>query len=144
MTFIRLTDSHLPILSVWFDAPSVRSRIAVDDFGAYYRTVSEQPDYYLYSVFDGEELVALVMAQIIENRAAVALIVDPARAGQGIGTGTLRELSANAHALFGEIASIDACIEPDHAASIRCFEKSGFTRIGADEYGLYVYRYESR
>lgn len=142
--FVPVTAAHLPVLSAWFDAPAVRSRIAVDDFDAYYRTVSKQENYYLYSVFDGEALVALVMAEILENRAAAALIVDPARTGHGIGTNTLLALTANAHTLFGEVASIDACIEPDHTASIRCFENGGFTCVGTDEYGLYIYRHECR
>ncbi len=97
----------------WFEArladPQHRSYIALDAAAA----PAAQP-------------VGQIRYQITGDEATVSVVLAPARRGRGYGSEIIRQGS---HRLFADtqVRLIHAYIKPDNLASVRAFERTGFT-----------------
>ena len=123
----------------WYEVSSVRRWVPIEDWTGYFEAVSDLKHYYLYSVYDKDQLIAAISAEIIDNTAAICLVVDPALHGLGFGTLILQDMQYKTRKLFGNIHGYVAGIFPGNIASIKCFEKAGFikTKKGNDGEDIY-------
>ncbi len=127
LQFRRTIKAELPLLEKWHSTISVRKWIYIDDWTEYWNTVSALSEYYLYSVYEEERMVAWISAEIINATVAVCIIVDPLKQHRGIGTAVVRKMLSNSQVLFGAgIRSFHAAIYEGNTASRRLFEKCGF------------------
>lgn len=73
------------------------------------------------------------------GRAEVSLAVAPAYRGRGVATAAIR--AADARLLTSTtVEVVDAHVHPDHAASLRVFERAGYVRVDLAADGLVVLR----
>jgi ribosomal protein S18 acetylase RimI-like enzyme len=75
---------------------------------------------------NGGEADPIVRSVIDRPAASIALAVDPARRGTGIGRAMLRAVRERAE--VRDVQLFGAGVEPDNVASVRCFEAAGFVR----------------
>ena len=113
-------------LQKWYESPAVHRWVPIDEYAAYLRAVSNLKDYYLYSVYDKETLIATIAVEVCVKTASICLVVDPALHGRGIGARVLLDMQCKTQELFGNINEYIAGIFPGNIASIKCFEKAGF------------------
>lgn len=141
LTFKESTPADMQIFQIWSESPAINRWVPIEDWTAYYQSVSNLGDYFLYSIYSKDELVGFIAAEINNRIASILLIVAPERQGQGIGNTIIRQLITEHSALFGDVTSISAGIFFNNYASIRCFEKAGFrkTDIGKDGEIIYTY-----
>ena len=90
-------------LQKWYESPAVHCWVPIDEYAAYLRAVSNLKDYYLYSVYDKETLIATIAVEVCVKTASICLVVDPALHGRGIGTRVLLDMQCKTQELFGNI-----------------------------------------
>lgn len=140
--FIKASMPDILTFAEWYKSESVSKWIGIDDWISYYEAVKDLPDYYLYSVFAGNELISYIAGEITDEYLAMAIIVDPTKHGQGIGTSVLLDMFAHTTELFGNIKGYRSYIYSDNFASKRCFEKAGFQYEKDGDDGEMVYKRE--
>ena len=80
-----------------------------------------------WTVCDDDGDAGVIVRYAIERPAAsIALVVDPARRGLGVGRAMLRAVLERVEVRDVEV--FGAGVESDNLASIRCFEAAGFVR----------------
>lgn len=137
--FKKTTSSESLCLQQWHEDPAVKKWVMIENWQTYAQTVSKPKNYYLYSVYDLEELIAHISAEIAESVASICLVVKPSRHGEGIGTRTLVEMIQNTNALFGDVDTYIAGIFSENFASIKCFTRAGFIKTGKGTDGEEIY-----
>lgn len=136
--FRKTVPEELPLLQEWNNHPSVHKWIYIDDWEEYYNAVSNIDGYYLYSVYDDNQMIAHIAAETVDNVAALCLIVSPQYHNQGVGTAVLNAMIANTKNLFGNINGYTAHIFSGNTASIKCFTKCSF-KLSHSEDEEFVY-----
>lgn len=127
-------------------AMSVRSEtFTLDAHRLWWRRKLEDPDSAVYVLATGVGPIALVryeavvvgrplwtggpVAEETTGEAEVAIVVAPGHRGRGLGTTALQMTTAPAMQRLGASVLV-ALILPTNAASIRMFEKAGYSRDG--------------
>ena len=141
----KTTLDDVECIGRWHKASNVKRWVPIENWLAYYQAVSQNDNYYLYSVFLRQGiLIAYIAAEVENGNAAICLVVDPDQHGKGIGTAVLQKMLQQATSLFGDIHSYRAGIFPENIASIKCFEKAGFKKFGKGNDGEILYSYNIR
>lgn len=140
--FLETSLSDIQTVSEWHKKESVRKWIYIDNWFDYFKAVKDAPDYYLYSVYQDDIMLAHIAGEVIDGWLAMDIIVDPMKHGQGFGTAILLDMFAHTSELFGNIHGYIANIYPNNIESKKCFEKAGFRyeKDGVD--GEMVYKRE--
>jgi RimJ/RimL family protein N-acetyltransferase len=130
------TTEALSVLEPWFDDPETQRRLGGPDWPAReLRLLADPPPAHRGQRVErrwawvAEDLVpvGLVVAEAYcDATASVALVVDPARRGRGVGRRILRAVLDALRA--AGIREATGGIEADNVASVRCVEAAGFTR----------------
>ena len=126
--FRKTILSEADYLQQWHDATAVKRWVPIENWKSYFQAVLHLKNYYLYSVYLEENLIAYIAAEIQNGCASICLVVDPSQHGQGIGTAVLLEMQRQTQNLFGHVHTYIAGIFPENIHSIRCFEKAGFVK----------------
>ncbi len=138
-TFRKTSLDESDIFQTWYETPAIHRWVPIEDWAGYFKAVSDLNNYFLYSVYDKNRLIAGIAAEIIDHTAAICLLVDPELHGRGIGTLVLQDMQRKTHKLFGNIHGYVAGIFPGNIGSVKCFEKAGFIKMKKGNDGEDIY-----
>jgi RimJ/RimL family protein N-acetyltransferase len=100
--------------------------IAWDDHQKWFNAKYNDPACTIYVAEKGQEAVGQIRFDLEENTAIVDLAVDPARHGRGYGTALIRK-GTKRFIEKSKATHVFAYIKADNHASVRAFEKAGYT-----------------
>jgi RimJ/RimL family protein N-acetyltransferase len=130
--FIPFDEKSLSIYQAWFEDDELRRRISFPDH-KWFNYVSHDSSVHCWAVYENIDLIAQIqmdVGQIDDSTAYISLSVDPLRRGEGTGSKVLEEFLH----IYGEkYQQIEAGIEPDNLASIKCFEKNDFVKTATED-----------
>ncbi len=131
--FDPITDRDLDRLSTWFVDHELARRID-----------PPTPDWLTHVASEGvigrvawvdEQPAAVVQCDVAaDGSGSIALWIEPGRRGKQVGRSVLRAFLALSET--ARLRRIDAFIDPDNQAAMRCFAACGFSRDGADADGF--------
>jgi aminoglycoside 6'-N-acetyltransferase len=149
LVFRPLTRNDLPRLHEWLNRPHVarwwHERPTLDEVVARYAPAIEgkDPSDHYIAVADGRE-VGFVETYLIADHpdwdavvragpgvaGADLFIAEPSLTGKGLGTAMLRRFVDEIVFAPEKTTACLADVDVDNTASLRAFEKAGFTRVG--------------
>lgn len=164
------TEEHADIVNSWLSHPRTNKCVGIDDWHCHYQDIVESVNFYYAAGVDGEkchyrlhedyfckvvflnrELVA-VLALFVDPAADEIvsinpIIVAPSLQGRGMGTLIIGDFLQKAKSLLGNdnLLKCSALIDQNNYPGIRCFEKSNFTLVSAnddDDFRIYEYDLE--
>jgi len=128
-----MTVAQYAIVKQWAEHKTVCDNIAIDDWDVYWEYAKNEPNTTIYAILDDDILVGKLTVEKDGNNINIDYIISPELHGKGIGTTSLSHFTQNAEKILGyKPTSINAYVEPEHLASVRCLEKSGFVHTGTD------------
>lgn len=140
LRFQRLGLPERELYAKWFSDPELNRRVSAPT-EQWLRHVNTEGNF-AWLVYEGPEAVGQVQLDTCSDQTgSVDLVVNPALRGRGYGSRILANFLSRDEAAC--LREIEAWIEADNAASLRCFQKAGFAaqRSEPDENGLIVYAY---
>ncbi len=141
LTVKESNTDDIKIVAEWHKNKEVKKWIFIDDWDEYFKVVSSNKDYYLYSIFESKKLVSFICAEKIENKMYISIIVNPVLFKKGYGKTSLHLILDYIEATFLDIVSVVACIYPKNKASKKCFESVDFEFVKNGEDGEMIYEY---
>jgi RimJ/RimL family protein N-acetyltransferase len=132
---VALTADTLALAEPWFQDeqtrrwlggpgwPALVLRLALDP-PAEYRGRRVTGSFAWLAYAEGQPVGLVDVERYADGTAGLALVVDPARRGQGLGQRIIRAVLA--HQELGGTELVRVGIEPDNQASVRCFTAVGF------------------
>jgi len=144
MIFKKLKKEHQIILQDWFKDKATRKHLGgmlpLENCVNY---MISNPDTLAFLVFENEKSIGMVDIEIdpSEKTASISLLINPHYRKKGLGTLLLK--TALQLDCYKNCTRLDAFIEPDNIASIKCFQKAGFEKINdlPDEDGMFCFSY---
>ena len=141
-----LAEADVGTLEAWFEDPDVRVRLG----GAlpvreWCEFVANEPDYYAFMAWDGDSPVGFAAFEVYEDRwASMFHLVGPQFRNRGYGKAILRAVLALPE--VERLEWIEASVEPDNVASIRCYRWAGFEQPSPepDQEGFLTFRHRGR
>jgi RimJ/RimL family protein N-acetyltransferase len=149
--FTPLSEDTLAVATPWFEDeqtqrwlggpgwPALALRLAADPSAEHRgRRVTGR---FVWLAHAGQTPIGLVDTELYGNATAgVALVVNPALRGRGFGRRIIQALLARSELEATEV--VRAGIEPENAASVRCFTAAGFTAEAdtPDDEGIVYFR----
>jgi len=128
-----MTETQFAIVKQWAEHKTVSENIAIDDWDSYWIYATNDPNTTVLSILDKEILVGKITVEKDGDAINIDYIIAPELHGKGIGTLSLTYFTQNIEKILGyKLISINAYVEPEHLASVRCLEKSGFIHTGTD------------
>lgn len=132
LTYVRIrseNDPDIPFLTQMYQKPEVAEYLAVSE--AYFRYVTTAEDVHFCKVYVEHQLAGTLHLEKQGNVLSLAILIFPAFQGRGLGTGVLRDVQADSFGLCCD--RIEAAIDESNDASIRLFERAGFTFVSREE-----------
>ena len=141
LRFVPLTAAVLPRIEPWFDDPDTQRWLGNRDWLSMIRRLSENPPAErrgrpvvsrgAWVIEKDHEPVSVVDVETYTDATAgLALVIAPARRGQGLCRRALQDIIDR---LAAEgIEEVFVGVEPDNMASIRCMEAAGFVARSPD------------
>ena len=144
MIFKKLKKEHQSILQEWLKDKATQEHLGgmlpLENFINYLITASDRLPYF---VFENELPIGMVDIEFYpkEKTASLSLLINPDLRKKGLGTFLLKSILQLDS--FKNYTRLDAFIEPDNIASIKCFQKADFVKMNEvpDEDGMYLYSY---
>lgn len=130
-------DSDIKLLIDTHKMPEISKFISIDEQN-YWTYVTETENVFYYKVYNNSDLVASVHCELYEKTLYLSILVFPKYQKQGIGTLILKDIQIGKLPL--EYKKIEASIDETNIASIKLFEKCGFSAtLKEDELITYLY-----
>lgn len=135
----------LTIFAAWFADAELDRRVCAPT-EQWFDYVSTRPENFAWLVYEGPQAVGQIQLDTSpDGTGSMSLVVNPELRSRGYGKRILRAfLHHEAASCLGEI---EACIEADNVASLRCFRASGFVARDAEPDGnglmTHVYTHEA-
>jgi len=130
-------DADIPWLASVFKLPEISRYISIDEQN-YWKYVTTSENVYFFKVYENDALVATTHIEVAERILYLDIMVIPEQQGKGIATNVLRDVQAGY--LVSGFDRIEVSIDESNTASLRLFEKMGFTYVSKeDELINYVY-----
>ena len=119
-------EADIATLEGWFEDAELRNRLGgVLPVREWCEFVAHEPDYFALLAWDADTPVGFAAFEVYEGRwASMFHLVDPQLRNRGYGKAILRALLARPE--LDPLGWIEASVEPDNVASIRCFRSAGF------------------
>lgn len=139
LQFQLLDHTGLSIFSAWFADAELKRRICAPT-EPWFQYVSARPENFAWLVYENQQAVGQIQLDTYpDRRGSMSLVVNPELRSRGYGKRILRAFLRHETAL--RLSEIEACIEADNIASLRCFRASGFVARDAepDSGGLITY-----
>ena len=136
LRFQRMDRNDLETFAAWFADAELSRRISAPT-EQWFRYVSTRSDNFAWLVYELERAVGQVSLDTFPNQTgSISLVVNPELRSRGFGRRILRSFLAQAEA--AHLGEIEACIEVDNTASLRCFQGCGFVACTQepDNHGL--------
>ena len=141
MKYQRITDindSDIPYLSSILKSPEISRYISIDESN-YWDYVTTTDNVFYFKVYNDKDLVAATHLEISNNILYMDIMVVPKYQNQGIASSILKDILSGI--LPPEFDYVEVSIDESNIASIRLFERFGFTRVSQeDELINYVYK----
>ena len=144
MIFTKIKKEHQSILQEWLEDNATKEHLGgmlpLDKFVNYITSASDRLTYF---AFENEVPIGMVDIEFypLEKTASLSLLINPNFRKKGLGTFLLKTtLQLDC---FKNHTRLDAFIDPDNIASIKCFQKAGFQKINdePDEDGMFCFSY---
>jgi len=143
VNYIRLKDAQdvdIPFLLSIYRLPEISRFIHINEDN-YWNYVTTGENVYYYKVYREESMVAAIHCELSEQVLFMDIVVFPEYRRQGIGSEILWDLQHGA--VLSGFERVEVSIEESNTASLRLFEKMGFTPVSKeDELIQYTYRLE--
>lgn len=141
LSFHLLDCAGLTLLTEWFHDAELSRRVSAPT-EHWFHYVTAEAGNFAWIVYEDQQPVGLVQLDTCPDRTgSIGLTVNPRLRSRGYGrrilSAFLRQEAAQ------RLEKIEACIEIDNIASLRCFQASGFTAQNSkpDGDGLVTYTY---
>ncbi len=127
-----LREADIATLEGWFDNAELRNRLGgVLPVREWCEFVANEPDYFALLAWGADTPVGLAAFEVYEGRwGSMFHLVDPQRRNRGYGKAILRALLGRPE--LDRLEWIEASVEPDNVASIRCFRAAGFEQASPE------------
>ncbi len=130
-------DADILYLVSIFKLPQISCYISIDEQN-YWKYVTTSENVYFFKVYENDTLVATTHLEVVDRVLYMDIMVIPEHQGKGIATMVLRDIQAGN--LVSGFDKIEVSIDESNVASIRLFEKMGFSYVSKeDELINYVY-----
>lgn len=132
-TFRRARSEDAERVFEWANDPAARAasfnsaKINYEDHVAWFEESLSRPDRHLLIATEESEAVAVVRFDGKGPRGTISINVGPDHRGRGLGPAIL--LAASHQAVRIGYTEILAQIRPENTASVRAFEKAGYTPL---------------
>lgn len=132
------TSADSPLQLEWRNDPVARSAswdteaVRQADHDTWFEAVLEDRDRTLLIVEDAKGAAGSVRLDVEGVAARISVLVGPDRRGEGIGGQVVRQASELCLAAHPAVGSIRASVRPDNVASLRAFERAGFSPLHSD------------
>ncbi len=141
LSFHLLDQAGLTLFAAWFTDPELSRRVSTPT-EQWFHYVTADAGNFAWLVYVDQQPVGFIQLDTYPDQTgSIGLAVNPSLRSRGYGK---RILSAFLlHESAQRLGKIEACIEADNAASLRCFQASGFTALNLEPNGdglvTYVY-----
>lgn len=133
MEYVRLSsekDRDIPYLLSVYKLPEITRFIGINEENFFHYVTATENVFY-YKAYKNEQLAGTAHCELLDGILYLALMVMPEFQRQGIGTEIVRDIQGGRLAL--PFTQIEVSIDKANTASLRLFQKMGFTKIGEDE-----------
>lgn len=133
MKYVQITswkDNDIPYLASIHRMPEISRFISINE-GNYFHYVTTTANVFYFKVYQNNELVGTIHCEVYEKTLFMSILVIPAFQKKGIGTAILDDIQKGV--LPMAYTHIRASIDRENYASLRLFEKMGFTKDSEDE-----------
>jgi RimJ/RimL family protein N-acetyltransferase len=141
LTFRLLDESGVRLYQTWFEDVELSRRIEAPT-PQWVDYVTSTPGIYAWIVYDGDSAVGQVALDTDSDlKGYFSLVVKPALRNQGYGKRILRAFLQQPEVT--QLKELEATIEPDNGAALRCCQHVGFVQVGSapDEEGFLRFIY---
>jgi RimJ/RimL family protein N-acetyltransferase len=141
LIFRPLDEITLRLYLAWFQDAELKRRIQPPT-QQWFNYVSHTPGIYAWIIYENDLPVGqLQLDTYTDHTGSVGLVVNPAVWNQGYGQRILEAFFQRVEVAC--LAQVEAAIEADNLASLRCFQKAGFIqdRPEPDEEGFLHFSY---
>jgi RimJ/RimL family protein N-acetyltransferase len=129
LSFRPLDESEMRMYATWFDDAELRRRIEAPT-PQWFRYVTATPGIYAWLVYEADAAVGQVALDTdADQHGYFGLVVKPALRNQGYGKRILRAFLRRPEVT--NLKQLEATVEPDNHAALRCCEQVGFAQIGS-------------
>ena len=130
-------DADIPYLTQVFQRPEIAHYISIDEQN-YWKYVTSSENIYFFKAYENDCLVATAHCEIFDGVLYMDIMVIPDYQRKGNATIILGDICAGK--LVSGFKRIEVSIDESNTASIRLFEKLGFSYVSKeDELLNYVY-----
>lgn len=139
-----------PLLLAWANDPEVRRRsfnpkpITAQAHAQWFEAVLEDAQTLLYIAESDGKPAAHIRFSVSEGSASTSYLISAAFRGKGLGHSVLLKGIEKLKASRPDVQRVEGLVQPENAASVRSFEKAGFTRAAPDEKHPEALRFELR
>jgi hypothetical protein len=93
ITFEFLQMKHLGVITEWHNENETHKRLSIEDINDWFRTISSRLDYFVWVIYEDNDLIGEVMVELLDHKkAAIAFVINPARRLKGYGKKVIKEL----------------------------------------------------
>ena len=133
----RTDDADIAQISAVYDLPEIARYIAIGE--QYFDYVTGNETVYFYKVFDENALIGTIHLETQKDTLYLSVVVFPQYQNSGYGTKILTDIQKDVFGLGYK--RIEVSIDETNIASIRLFEKVGFSFVSQeDELRNYAWR----
>lgn len=130
-------DADILYLVSIFKLPQISRYISIDEQN-YWKYVTTSENVYFFKIYKNDVLVGTTHLEVVDRVLYMDIMMIPEHQGKGIATMVLRDIQAGN--LVSGFDKIEVSIDESNVASIRLFEKMGFSYVSKeDELINYVY-----
>jgi RimJ/RimL family protein N-acetyltransferase len=130
LEFRLIDEEGLSEYESWFTDAELRRRIERPT-ALWFDYVRQTPGCFGWLIYEDGIVVGQVqLDSYADQTATLGLVVKPQLRGQGYGKRILRALLEREE--VAQLLRLEATIEPDNTASLRCFESAGFRQQGTE------------
>ena len=130
LTFHLLDESELLLLDTWFQDVELRRRMQPPTL-QWFGYITKAPGCYAWMVYEGDTALGQLQLDTYEdNTGSVGFAVNPQLRNQGYGKKILRVFLRRPEVT--RLEQLEARIEADNPASIRCFQQAAFRQAGSE------------
>jgi len=144
MTFEKFNINHKAILIEWSkDKATLQYLGGIFPIDNFIEFLLKAKNRLTYIVIHNSKYIGMIDVEFYpkNKKAVMDILIAPEERGKGFGKIVLQKLIQDA--AFEKYKQLDAFIEPENIASIRCFEKAGFRKIKneVDQDGMFHFSY---
>lgn len=137
LTYERITsenDPGIPFLMQMYQQPEIAQYLSVGD--KYFHYIANTADVYFYKVLQQHRLVGTLHLEKQGNLLSLAILIFPECQRKGLGTSILRDVQDDFFGLSCD--RIEVAVDESNAASLKLFERAGFTFVSKEDELLYL------